>query len=77
VLSSIIAFYITFAYNPEMNFLKDKITTNGKAMAITIGFMILTTLVFFGAFWLFYRVVYGILLRRLYANYKELKKIDL
>ncbi|MDI5899312.1 hypothetical protein [Flavobacterium yafengii] len=77
VLSSIIAFYITFAYNPEMNVLKDKITTNGKAMAITIGFLILTTLVFFGAFWLFYRVVYGILLRRLYANYKELKKIDL
>jgi hypothetical protein len=33
--------------------------------------------VFFGAFWLFYRVLYGILLRRLYANYKELKKIDL
>jgi hypothetical protein len=77
VLSSIIAFYITFAYNPEMNVLKDKIATNGKAMAITIGFLILTTLVFFGAFWLFYRVVYGILLRRLYANYKELKKIDL
>lgn len=77
VLSSIIAFYITFAYNPEMNVLKDQITTNGKAMAITIGFLILTTLVFFGAFWLFYRVLYGILLRRLYANYKELKKIDL
>ncbi|TDE42786.1 hypothetical protein E0I26_13050 [Flavobacterium rhamnosiphilum] len=77
VLSSIIAFYITFAYNPEMNVLKNQITTNGKAMAITIGFLILTTLVFFGAFWLFYRVVYGILLRRLYANYKELKKIDL
>jgi hypothetical protein len=77
VLSSIIAFYITFAYNPEMNVLKDKITTNGKAMAITIGFLILTTLVFFGAFWLFYRVLYGILLRRLHANYKELKKIDL
>ena len=28
-------------------------------------------------FWLFYRLLYGILLRRLYANYKELKKIDL
>jgi uncharacterized membrane protein len=60
-----------------MSVLKDKIATNGKVMAITIGFLILTTLVFFGAFWLFYRVVYGILLRRLYANYKELKKIDL
>jgi hypothetical protein len=30
-----------------------------------------------GVIWLFYRLLYGILLRRLYANYKELKKIDL
>jgi hypothetical protein len=28
-------------------------------------------------FWLFYRLLYGFLLRRLYTNYKELKKIDL
>ncbi|MDI6031653.1 hypothetical protein QLS91_01060 [Flavobacterium sp. LB2P84] len=77
VVSLIIGFIIAFVYNPEMSVLKDKIATNGKVMAITIGFLALTTLVFFGAFWLFYRVVYGILLRRLYANYKELKKIDL
>jgi hypothetical protein len=77
VVSMIIGFIIAFAYNPEMTVLKDKIASNGKVMAITIGFLILTTLVFFGVFWLFYRVLYGILLRRLYANYKELKKIDL
>jgi hypothetical protein len=34
-------------------------------------------IVFIGVFWLFYRLLYGILLRRLYANYKELEKIDL
>ena len=77
VVSLIIGFIIAFVYNPEMSVLKDKIATNGKVMAITIGFLTLTTLLFLGAFWLFYRVVYGILLRRLYANYKELKKIDL
>ncbi len=77
VVSLIIGFIIAFVYNPEMSALKDQIATNGKVMAITIGVITLTTLVFFGAFWLFYRVVYGILLRRLYANYKELKKIDL
>lgn len=27
--------------------------------------------------WLFYRLIYGYLLRRLYKNYEELKKIDL
>jgi hypothetical protein len=77
VITLIIGFIIAFAYNPEMSILKDKIATNGKVMALTIGILILTTLLLFGAFWLFYRVVYGILLRRLYANYKELKKIDL
>jgi len=28
-------------------------------------------------FWLFYKLLYGILLKKLFANYKELKKIDL
>ena len=29
------------------------------------------------AFWLFYQIVYGILLKKLYKNHKELEKIDL
>ena len=33
--------------------------------------------VFLGIIWLFYRVVYGILLRRLNKNYKELKKLEI
>lgn len=31
----------------------------------------------FAIFWLFYRLVYGFLLRKLHKNYQELKKIDL
>jgi hypothetical protein len=77
VLSLIIGFVIAIAYNPETSILNDQIAHNGKVMAITIGVLFLTTVVFFGLFWLFYRLLYGILLRRLYANYKELKKIDL
>ena len=30
----------------------------------------------FGLFWLFYRLIYGFLMRRLIKNYEELKKID-
>lgn len=30
----------------------------------------------FGLFWLFYRLIYGFLMRRLYKNHEELKKID-
>ncbi|MCL6462070.1 MAG: hypothetical protein I4O51_09400 [Flavobacterium micromati] len=77
LLSCIIAFTIAFVYNPEMELVKDKIAANNIAMLITIGFLLLTSILFIGLFWLFYKVVYGTLLRRLYANYKELKKIDL
>ena len=76
VLSSIISFFIAFVYNPEMEFLRGKLATNGKAMMMTIGILFLVTLAFLGIFWCFYRLLYGTLLRRLYANYKELKKID-
>jgi hypothetical protein len=77
VLSLIIGFIIALVYNPETSILSDQIANNEKVMAITIGVLLLTTIVFFVLFWLFYKLLYGILLRRLYANYKELKKIDL
>jgi hypothetical protein len=76
VVSSIISFFIAFVYNPDMAFLKDKLAANGKTIFITGGILLLVTLVFLGMFWCFYRLLYGTLLRRLYSNYKELKKID-
>ncbi|MEG0850689.1 hypothetical protein ACHRVK_13845 [Flavobacterium plurextorum] len=76
VVTSILSFFIAFVYNPDMAFLRDKLALNGKAMVTTIGILILVILGFFGLFWCFYRLLYGTLLRRLYANYKELKKID-
>jgi hypothetical protein len=77
VLSLIVAFLIAFAYDPDTLALTQKIATNTKALAFTIVGILMTFVVIIGAFWLFYRLLYGILLRRLYANYKELKKIDL
>jgi hypothetical protein len=77
VISFVIAFAIAFTYNPETIALTEKIAHNGKALAITIVSILIAFIVFFSFFWLFYRLLYGILLRRLYANYKELKKIDL
>jgi hypothetical protein len=76
VLSSVISFFIAFS-SPEMNYLKEKIATNGTVMLMVIGILLLVTLGFLGVFWCFYRLIYGTLLRRLHANYKELKKIDL
>ena len=79
VVSLIAGFIIAFAFNPKMELLKDKIAheTDYRILCITLGVMILTCIVIVGLFWLFYRLLYGILLRKLNVNYKELKKIDL
>lgn len=76
VITAILSFFIAFVYNPDMEFLREKLAINGKAMFVTIGILILIILGFFGLFWCFYRLIYGTLLRRLYSNYRELKKID-
>ena len=75
--SMMLGFFMAFTYNPEVVALMDKIDNNTKVMVITIGIFVFIIAAFLGIFWLFYRLLYGILLRRLYANYKELKKIDL
>lgn len=79
VLCLIAGFAIAFVYNPKMELLKDKMTNeiNFHILFVTLAIMLLTIVVFVGLFWLFYRLLYGILLRKLYTNYKELKKIDL
>ena len=77
LISLIIGYVIALFYNPETSTLMNQITNNGKVMAITIGVLLFTTVAFVVIFWLFYKLLYGILLRRLYDNYKELKKIDL
>jgi len=76
-LSMMLGFFMAFTYNPEVVVLMDKVGNNAKVMVVTIGIFILIIAAFLGIFWLFYRLLYGILLRKLYANYKELKKIDL
>ncbi|WP_163408182.1 hypothetical protein [Flavobacterium ajazii] len=76
VVSSIFSFFIGYVYNPEMELIREKLALNGKAMLFSIGILFMIILGFFGMFWCIYRLLYGTLLRRLYANYKELKKID-
>ena len=66
-----------FIYNPDNELLRQKLGSSPKMMfgfAVTI---IGCTAIFIGIIWLFYRLLYGILLKKLYVNYEELKKIDL
>jgi len=41
---------------------------------IGVGIIVLT--LFLGLIWLFYRLLYGILLKKLHKNYKDLKKLE-
>ncbi len=47
-----------------------------KQMLVTAFIMILSIAFFIGIIWVFYRLIYGILLRRLNRNYQELRKLE-
>ena len=78
-VSMIIGFIMAFLYNPQLSVIKDKIAHDeGNGTIIKIVCMLsVVMIVFLVIFWLFYKLLYGFLLRRLNNNYKELKKIDL
>lgn len=65
-------------YDPNINSVLDNAKdSNPQAFWIVIGLTYFVLFaVTFGLFWLFYRLIYGFLMRRLYKNYEELKKMD-
>lgn len=70
-ITSVIALISEVKYNPMLSnfYVKHQLAL----YVLSLGIM----LVLFLIFWIFYRLIYGILLRKLYKNYNELKKIDL
>jgi NADH:ubiquinone oxidoreductase subunit K len=68
-----------FIYDPNLGVLINK-GVNGSNpnlfWIITIIVYLFAFVISFGLVWLFYRIVYGLLMRKLYENYEELKKID-
>jgi uncharacterized BrkB/YihY/UPF0761 family membrane protein len=79
VISMILGFIIAFLYNPKLSAIRDKIAndaSNGVLLKI-VGILTLATLIFVVIFWLFYKLLYGILLRKLKSNYRELQKIEM
>ena len=68
-------FGVAYAINQNSQF--DSISRNPKNLIV---FGLICTLIVVGfvvVFWVIYRLIYGRLLRKLFVNYKELKKIDL
>ncbi|TXD81300.1 hypothetical protein ESY86_17375 [Subsaximicrobium wynnwilliamsii] len=47
-----------------------------KQKFVSTLIMLVVTALFVGVIWLFYRLIYGILLKRLNKNYAELKKLE-
>jgi len=79
VVTFFISVFLTYNYNPEMASLRDKLSDGQhlKFVFLYIAGMLLVVALMLAVFWGFYRLLYGVLLRKLYSNYKELKKIDL
>jgi len=79
-ISIIISIVMLFYHNPQFISLMDNAISKGhKALfiAISVGVSALLISIMIGLFWIFYKLLYGILLRKLHTNYNELKKIDL
>ena len=72
-ISMIFGFFLAFNTNPEIQ----KLLENRTIFIFSVVICIFALAFFIVIFWLFYRLIYGILLEKLLNNYKELKKIDL
>ena len=65
-------------YDPNLNsVIENTKEMNPQTFWVIIGLIYFALFaVTFGLFWLFYRMIYGFLMRKLYKNYEELKKMD-
>lgn len=76
----ILSILMLFYHNTQMQSLMEDATAKGHREIFILmcsGISLVFIALIIGIFWLFYRLLYGILLKKLFANYKELKKIDL
>lgn len=77
--SFILVFIFQFMYDPNIRKIIDKMSQNIDANTFYIIMLVVYAAIiaiFIGLIWLFYRLLYGILLKRLQKNFDELKKID-
>ena len=70
-ISSIIGIFMSLKYDPEMS----KLLENSSIVAITIRSIIAIGIIIL-IIWLFYKLIYGLLLKRLNRNYDEIKKLN-
>ncbi|WP_296312828.1 hypothetical protein [Winogradskyella sp. UBA3174] len=66
-----------FEYNENLEFHQQIVEANTTQMIILYLFAVFIAAVFLILIWLFYRLIYGVLLKRLNQNYDELKKLEI
>ena len=74
----IVVVFSQITYDPNLNsVIESNKDFNPQTFWIILGISYFVVFaITFGLFWLFYRLIYGFLMRRLFKNYQELKKID-
>ncbi|TWO32587.1 hypothetical protein E1J38_006865 [Seonamhaeicola sediminis] len=74
-ISMIIGLYYSFHNDPNAVIILEEM--DGKGMMILIVVSTVITSILIVLIWLFYKLIYGLLLKRLNRNYKELKKLEI
>ena len=80
MVSTIVALFLEFNQDQAVIDQVHKATANGESFKFYAGIIIATIILLvlaIGILLLFYWLVYGLLLKRLNRNYKELKKLDM
>ena len=73
----IVAFVAQTMYEPKLQEIINKFGANSnKGYILVFGIYFVFILVFTFIIWLFYRLIYGFLMKRLKQNYNELQKIE-
>lgn len=79
ILSCVVIFTVFFQRDPVLLDTLSKYEANGNASMfylIYIAAAVICMSIFILIIWLFYKLIYGLLLKRLHRNYEELKKLD-
>lgn len=71
-----IPFSLYFSINEHPEISQQLNTATTKELVIISLITVIITAVFLGLIWLFYKLIYGILIKRLNRNYNELKKLE-
>jgi L-lactate permease len=80
VISVVLSIILLFYHNSKIMSLMENATSNGHEVIFILVCIVISGIFISGIiclFWLFYKLLYGKLLNKLFANYSELEKIDL